>query len=186
MTPLLLQDLLVRGRFVYQARYFTPLLLGSELAIAALFGAAIFGATTKPNARHAWLGAFALVLIGEALSCVASARATTWWNKDYERSASVAALVNRSVRPLVIANYDAPRVLALSFYLDRRLPLRLNMTCTQCTTPPVQLNLADDAKSFRTVFSLQAAGATTERSYLRINPATFPNRASPLNMFLSI
>jgi uncharacterized membrane protein len=53
MTALLLIDLFVRGHFVYQARYFIPLLLGVQLSVAALFAAAILGKAAGGGARRA-------------------------------------------------------------------------------------------------------------------------------------
>jgi uncharacterized membrane protein len=183
MAPLLLRDLLIGGNFVYQARYFTPLLLGVQLAVAALFGGTIYGA-----ARRTGLTLFAVVLTGEILSCIVSAGADTWWNKDYERTASVAEIVDRSARPMIVSDYFSPSVLALSFYLDPRVALRLNLRCAQCTAP-ITAGLSDPTpriSDFDMVFMLQLA-ATPENAHQRwINPKQFPRHPRPLNMFLAI
>ena len=187
MTTLLLIDLFVGGHFVIKTRYFIPLLLGVQLSVAALFAAAILGKAAGGGARRAWLALFAFVIAGEVLSCAVGARADTWWNKDYERSRSVAEIVNRSPKPIIISDYFAPSILALSFYLDPGVPLRLNLKCHLCVDiTTAHSNLARGTGGYDTVFMLQIADTPNEGRYRWINPAPFPARPDPLNMFLSI
>ena len=187
MVVLVLIDPVRPGHFVYQARYFIPLLLGVQLSVASLLAAAIQNKAAGSVARNVWLAAFAVILAGEAASCIIAARADTWWNKDYERSRSVAEIVNHAPRPIVVSDYFSPSILALSFYLDPNVPLRLNLKCGQCVeTETVRSNKVRSTTGFDTVFTLQAAEpASAERSEW-IDPLPFPPRPRPLNMFLSI
>jgi uncharacterized membrane protein len=187
MTLLLLQDLLVRGRFVYQARYFIPLFIGVQLAVAELFGAKIFGRAPGGVATRAWLALFAVVLAGGVLSCAIASGASTWWNKDYERARSVAEIVNHSAKPVVISDYFTPSILALGFYLDPGVALHLNLKCAQCAASPAAgSDHPGDLTGYDTVFALQLADSPNPGRSRWIDPLPFPARVRPLNMFLSI
>lgn len=183
MMSLLLRDLVVGGNFVYQTRYFTPLLLGVQLAVAAFLGGASYG-----NGRHVRTTLLTVVLTGQLLSCIVSARADTWWNKDYERARSVAQIVNRSARPMVMSDYFSPSVLALSLYLDPGVALRLNLQCAQCVTHAMagRSTPRPDFTDFDTIFTLQLAEVRETARYRWINPKTFPPGSRPLNLFLAI
>jgi uncharacterized membrane protein len=179
LTVLLFEDLFVRGHFVYQARYFIPALFGIQLAVADLFCAGF--ASSRATARGAWATVFGFILAGEVLSCAISSRADTWWNKAYERSHSVAAIVNAADRPVVVGDYYVPSVMALGLYLKPDTPLHLIARCTQCNVePPVAAQR--DVRGFGSVFAIQAT-PPANGSYRWIDPQTFPARADPLNLF---
>ncbi len=129
LPPLLLvaRDLAGSGRLVYQARYFTPLYLGLELAVAFALTAA-----SPARVRRANAGATALLLAGGFASCAISSQAGTWWNKDYEQSRDVAQAVNRSPDAIVISDGGTSRILGLGYYLDPRVALSLDPSCEQC------------------------------------------------------
>lgn len=185
MTPLLLRDLLVRGHFVYQARYFIPLLLGVELSVAALFGMTVFGRASRSPARPVWSALLILVVGGSVLSCVTIAQATTWWNKDSEQSPEVAAIINHASRPLVVSDYFTPSIVALSLYLDPRVPVRLNVKCVQCDLPyTARPGLTDDT-GYDNVFALQTPAANGPH-YRWVDPLPYPPQPDPLDMFVSI
>jgi uncharacterized membrane protein len=179
MTVLLLEDLFVRGHFVYQARYFIPALLGIQLAVADLFAARML--VPRPAGRPVWVGLFGLILAGEVISCAISARADTWWNKAYERSPAVAAIVNASPHPVVTGDYYSPSILALGFYLDPDVQLRIVARCTQCTVAPPPAPPADLA-GFGSVFVIRATPPPPGPERW-IDPQTFPARPDPLNLF---
>ena len=183
LTVLLLQDLLIRGHFVYQARYFIPALLGIQLAVADLFGATM-PAGARSTYRPAWVTLFVLILGGETLSCIVSARADTWWNKAYERSRSVAAIVNASSKPIVIGDYYSPSVLGLGYYLDPSVALRLTARCSQCNVEPPNVP-APALGAYGSVFVLRQDDPHAAGRYRWINPQTFPAAADPLNLFTS-
>ncbi len=128
---LIARDLTGHGRFVYQARYFFPLLLGTQLAVGFTFARKLSLETGAWFSR----GAFAAVLAGEAAWCLVSSQARTWWNKDYERSLAVAAIVNESPHALVVSDYFTPSVLGLSRYLRGDVALALDLKCAMCTLP---------------------------------------------------
>jgi hypothetical protein len=181
MVPLLLRDLLVRGNFVYQGRYFLPLLLGVQLAVAALFGRVIFSRHSSSVGRTSWAVLLVVILAGGVLSCAVASQATTWWNKDYERAPAVAALINATQRPLVISDYFTPSILALSLHLDPAIPMRLNLRCAQCAFSRGSLSFA--TAGYRSIFAVQAPNAASRARYYLVDPVPFPRQASPLNMF---
>jgi uncharacterized membrane protein len=182
MTPLLVRDLLVGGGFVYQGRYFLPLLLGAQLSVAALFGRSLFGSSPRGVKRTAWSVLLAVVFAGEALSCAIASQATTWWNKDDERAPAVAAFVNAAPKPLVVSDYFTPSILELSLYLDPAIPMRLNLKCAQCASPP-RGEVAFTTSGYQSVFAVQATDATSSESYHWIDPVPFPGHPNALNMF---
>ena len=183
---LVARDLTGHGRFVYQARYFIPLLLGLQLAVAYTFARKL---ALEPPAWF-WRGALAAVLAGEAASCLVSSAAATWWNKDYERSPQVAALVNATPHALVVSEYFAPSILDLSRYLRGDVPLALALKCAMCMLP--------DPGDGRTEPTFVAAGASDVEAFVVgipgsaarharwIDPRPYPPRADPLNMFEAI
>jgi len=180
--PLLLliaRDVLVHGSFVYQARYFIPALLGLQLAVAFLFARNILG----PR-RRAWEFAFGLVLAGGVVSCLLSSQATTWWNKDYERSPEVAAIVNGAPGPMVVSDHYVSSVLDLSLYLRPAVALRLNLRCAQCAlSQAVSLPPIPDGGS---VFVLGVPGEANIGAARFIDARPHPPAPDRLNMFAPI
>lgn len=186
MMPLLLPDLLLgHGNFVYQARYFLPLLLGAVLALAALFSRILFGRASGRAARTVCAVLLTIILAGEALSCAVASQATTWWNKDYERAPAVAALVNAANNPIVVSDYFTPSILELSLYLNPAIPMRLNLKCSQCASSAhADVGLA--TAGYQSVFAMQAPDTARPARYRWIDPTPFPRQLSPLNMFSDI
>ena len=185
MMPLLLRDLLVHGHFVYQARYFLPLLLGAILALAALFGRVLFGRASGRAARTVCAVLLTIILAGEALSCAVASQATTWWNKDDERAPAVAALVNAAPDPLVISDYFTPSILELSLYLNPAIPMRLNLKCAQCASS-ARAGVPFATGGYHNVFVVQALDPPSGVRYRWIDPITFPGQVRPLNMFATV
>lgn len=186
MLLLLGRDLVVSGHFVYQARYFMPLLLGTQIAVAALFSRALFDDASTALRRGAFSGLLAIVIAGELLSCVVSSRAGTWWNKAFERNRAVAEIVNAAPQAIVVSNYYTPSVLALAFYLDPKVVTRLGLQCAQCGAAASQVALQSPLPTSGSVFLLQAAPPPGGARQQWINPQTFPPQERPLNMFLAI
>ena len=185
MMPLLLPDLLGRGNFVYQARYFLPVLLGAVLALAALFSRVLFGRASGRAARTVCAVLLTIILAGEALSCAVASQATTWWNKDDERAPAVAALVNAANNPLVVSDYFTPSILELSLYLNPAIPMRLNLKCAQCESSP-RADGTFATGRYQSVFAVQAPDAPRSARYRWIDPTPFPRQLRPLNMFSDI
>jgi uncharacterized membrane protein len=178
--PLILvaRDLLYHGSFVYQARYFIPVLLGLQLAVAFFFARNMAGA-----GQWRWRIMFAALLTGEAVSCLVSSQARTWWNKDYERSPAVAAIVNGTPGALVVSAHYVPSILDLSLYLRPDVALRLDLKCAQCAlTQAVSL---PEVPLDRPVFVLGIPGENKDGIRL-IDARPHPVRADDLNMFAAI
>jgi uncharacterized membrane protein len=187
MMLLLGRDLVVSGHFVYQARYFMPLLLGIQIAVAAVFGRALFDDAPSALRGRVFAALLVIVVAGELLSCVVSSRAATWWNKAYERNRAVAQIVNAAAQPVVVSNYYTPSVLALAFYLDPKVSMRLGLRCAQCGVDQgSQTALEAPLPASGSVFLLQSDPPSDGAPQQWINPQTFPPLERPLNMFLAI
>lgn len=180
MMPLVLRDVLVHGNFVSQTRYFLPLLLGAQLAVAALFGRTVFGSASRGAVRTGWAVLLVFTLTGEVLSCAVASQATTWWNKDDERAPAVAAIINAAQRPVVVSDYFTPSILELSLYLDHAIPMRLNLKCAQCTLSRANARLVTGG--FQSVYAVQMREVAKPR-YIWVDPHPFPDQPNPLNMF---
>ncbi len=191
-VPLIAHDLIIGGKLVDQARYFIPTYLGAELAVAMLFARGIFA---PAGPRLAWTAAFAVLLAGETLSCGISSQAKTWWNKDYEVSPDVAAVVNHSRNPLVVSDFTTSRALGLAYYLDPSVALRLRLHCDTClnATPDPHADLLAQSARYGHIFVLGNVGddgpgdrIASDPRFQVIDVAIYPNSPRPLGMFLSL
>jgi uncharacterized membrane protein len=195
ILPLVARDLISGGRLVYQGRYFTPLYLGLELAVAYLVYADLFDRPLPILRKRLTASVFVALLGGGIASCAISSQAGTWWNKDYEQSRDVAGVVDRSPNPLVVSDQGTSRMLGLGYYLDPRVALRVHMSCEQCSLPVEPSGaLLSDAGSFSDVFLLgpsdglarEAAtrgGSATPR-YQTIGVGIYSGPQTSLNLFL--
>jgi uncharacterized membrane protein len=195
--PLVLHDLLSGGHIVDQSRYFIPLYLSAQLCVAAFIGSTLFDRQLPVMRRTASATAFGALVAGGLFSCAVSSQAATWWNKDYEDSRDVAAVVNRSPNPVVVSDFHTSRILGLAYYLDPAVALRLDLQCDQCSVrTPVTVDLLADTGRFETVFLLGPSSNlahAAERSsgvhrseYETIDVAAFPAVAPRLGLFLKI
>ena len=178
---LVARDLTGHGRLVYQARYFLPLLLGVQLAVAYTFARKL---QAEPPDWF-WRGALAVVLASEVASCLIASQARTWWNKDYERSPEVAAIVNRSAAPLVVSDYFTPSMLDLARYLAPNVALSLHLKCATCLEAATKQPLPAPAERGDT-FALGIPDASNDRGYRWIDARPYPPAPDPLNMFEKI
>ncbi len=196
--PLQAHDLIAGGQLYGQLRYFEPAFIAVCVALAALLAAHFDEprATSAPRRRlttEAWLGAYAGLLAAGALSCGIGARAATWYNKAYERTPAVAAIINAGVKPVVLAdtavthNRGNSRVLQLAYYLAPDIAMRVNLHCDNCLLPaPPPRDLFADLGEFREVYVLgplrTPAHALPYRLY-KVGIDMDPGRTGPLNMF---
>jgi uncharacterized membrane protein len=184
-APLLLHDLLSGGIFSEQGRYFVPVYLALALLLTNLFSGQLDPAAGGPAPRTAWSALFVLTLVGGFVSCAISADATTWYNKDYERTPEVTALINSAPRPLVVGDLATSRVFGLTYYLHSDVAMRLNLHCDLCMVEEREpRNVWADASASDTVFALGnlpvPKGFEATR---RIGVKLFPQRVGPLDMF---
>lgn len=187
-VPLLAHDWRDGGFLVAQARYFEPLYLAVDLALARLFWEQISASGGGFARTSAWTAMLALVLAAGAVSCGLSARAMTWYNKDYEQTPGVAAIVNDTPSAVVIGDVPISRALGMSYYLRPSMPMRLVLFCDGCTVHDAQDagGAYADVGAFHEVFSLgpQPAGLPAlERQVRHIGINTFPMQSGPLDMF---
>ncbi len=181
------------GALVAQSRYFQPTYLAIPLAFTAWHEAALGNARASALRASVFAAAYALMLAACAWSCLASAGASTWYNKDYQRTPAVAAIINQAERPLVagdrmVANdRGTSRVLELAWYLDPGVAMRVNLSCDVCLIPaPTPIDVFADAGQFRTVFVLGKLVRTIpEGSYAlrQVGTDINPGVDGPLEMF---
>ena len=180
--PLVAHDVFFRGDLVLQARYFIPLYIGALLALANVLTGLL---AAGPRLEAIGAAAFSFLLAIGMVSDARSSQATTWWNKDDERSPKVAAIINRSENPLVIGDRGTSRVLGLSFYLDPGVALRVNLHCDNCgVSPSVRAHLDANISRY-SVFSLGGTALDLALPVLEIGVKTYPSDRAPLNMFLA-
>ena len=84
-------------------RYLIPTYLAIELAIANLLAAKL---TLSVNwGQKIWRTVTVLVMSAGVLSCVVSAQAEGWWNKQFSNcNAPIARVVNQATAPLVVSD----------------------------------------------------------------------------------
>jgi hypothetical protein len=154
VLPLLVPDLLGGGRRVRNPRYFTATYLYLELALTGAMCALL---TARDTLRQfAGWGALIAVLTAGAVSCFASAHATTWWSKMQDDSISVAAAVNATQRPLLAGDAYLDYALVLSNYLRPDIAVALRPSCYMCgdrTKPTLDASIMP-AGSYTDVFEL--------------------------------
>jgi uncharacterized membrane protein len=181
------------GSLVAQSRYFQPTYLAIPLAFTAWHEAALGKAQASALRASAFGAAYALILLICTWSCLASAAAPTWYNKDYQRTPAVAAIINRAERPLVVGDRMAAndrgtsRVLELAYYLDPGVAMRVNLSCDVCLIPaPAPIDVFADAGQFSNVFVLGKLVRTIpEGNYAlrQIGTDINPGVDGPLEMF---
>jgi hypothetical protein len=143
--------------------------------------------------RMTWISAYVFVLLIGAISCAISARASTWYNKAYERTPDVTAIINRAENPLVVGDRAAEgdrgtsRVLEIGFYLDPQVAMRVNLHCEAClVSPPPAVDVFADAGRYREVFvlgSLVRAIPSGDYAVKQVGILMDPRPSLPLDMF---
>jgi len=193
VVPALPLLFLYGGSLVAQSRYFQPSYLAIPLAFTAWHEATLRVPQASALRAPAFAAAYALTLLVCTWSCLASAGAPTWYNKDYERTPAVAAIINQAERPLVVGDRmvandrGTSRVLELAYYLDPGVAMRVNLSCDVCLVPaPAPIDVFADAGQFRNVFVLgKLARAIPEGDYAlrQVGTDINPGVAGPLEMF---
>lgn len=196
-VPFVAYDVIFHGGFVFQARYFIPVYLAVAFALASFLENMLDRRTSNVAARAFWGIAVVSVSIVGIISCGISSNASTWYNKDYERTPQVAAIVNRMRQPLVIADRGTSRVLGLGFYLDPSVAMSLNLHCDNCTVKAasrsnliagrdgyyniVVIGRGRDQGSFDVGF--EAAMRVPAKRLTVLQTQIFPRQGTSLNMF---
>ena len=155
---LALPDVLLGGSRTLRIRYLIPSYIGLQLALAYWFGTQAVQVRTWGQ-KACRVGLVAL-LTAAIIGCTVSAHADVWWNKGNSRSSyyiPVAALINRTKAPLVIADRNPSELLAFS----RRLAPHVRLQITQ---QPSTLTVAD---GFSPVFLLNPSDKLRRAFQLR-------------------
>jgi hypothetical protein len=149
------------GALAGQLRYLQPTFLAAQLALTAFYHATPGEARTPNPGRAVFVASYLLILTLSFVSCFISDGADTWYDKAYQRTPHVAAIINQSATPLVVGDLAAvndrgtSRVLELGYYLKPEVAMRVNLHCEACLTPaPAPLDVFADADQFRNVFVL--------------------------------
>lgn len=123
---LILPDLLSGGRRASVARYFIPVYLGFQLAIAYLLATQILPTAHGSHQTKAWQIAMVALLSCGVFSCVISSQSAIWWNKfDSSYNPPIAALINEVDSPLIISDARHGDVISLSYLLEPDVQFQL-------------------------------------------------------------
>jgi uncharacterized membrane protein len=129
VAPFVVLDLLSGGSTTRNARYFFPLYLDLDLALAYLISVNL---SAGARTRSVWQAVFLAVLAGRFASIAASSQAETWWNKLNERSISVARAIDETKRPLLVSDNYVGWALSLSNYLAPSVRVAIRPRCYLC------------------------------------------------------
>jgi uncharacterized membrane protein len=124
---LMLPDLLWGGQRSSQTRYFVPMLVGGQLAIAYLL---TYLVQHPARSNRLWgRGLLAVLLTAGVLSCGLSWQAKTWWNKGVSYSnAATAEYLNQLEQPVVMSSTGATtlgNVISLSHLVNLQVRFQL-------------------------------------------------------------
>lgn len=135
-------DLLFGGRRSSQTRYFVPLLLGVQLAVAYLLTTQLLRSSTAR--QWIWRGITGIVIMAGVVSCVVSVQADAWWTKVVSYiNPEVARIVNQADDPLVITikgDVTLGNIISLSYLVDSDVKFQL---LDQPTVPMIPDTVGD-------------------------------------------
>jgi hypothetical protein len=181
------------GALVGQLRYLQPTFLATQLALASFFQTGFARERSFDLGSMASASGYVLILSLSAASCFISAGADTWYNKAYQRTPQVAAVINRSDRPLVVGDLAAvndrgtSRVLELGYYLKPDVAMRVNLHCEACQIPaPAPIDVFADADQFHNIFDLGILKRAIPRGAYAVRQVGIdidPAGRGPLEMF---
>jgi len=141
-SALILSDLLLGGQRSAIARYPIPCYLGIQLAVAYCLTQKLTDLSLSLRQQAGWRRGVAFLVVAGVASCLISSQQVIWWNKGpskTKRNPEVAAIVNRSDRPLVISDSPIEKVFSLAYLLEPQAQLQL-------VQDPAQLQLPSEAK----------------------------------------
>lgn len=127
MLLLILPDILLGGQRSSHTRYFVPMLIGAQLAVAYLLNYLLYH--TSRLHRQLGRGLLAVLLTTGILSCSLIWQAETWWNKGISYgNPAAAAVLNQLDRPVVISSLGDTtlgNVISLSYLVKDQVRFQL-------------------------------------------------------------
>ena len=128
---LILPDLVLGGQRSLTMRYLIPAYLCIQIAVAYLL--ATKSSSSDVKQQKFWQLLVLVLFTSGILSCVASARAETWWTKgNSAENPQVARIINRANRPLLISDTKIGRIISLSYLLEPKIQFQLKPKCHTC------------------------------------------------------
>ncbi|WP_416666676.1 glycosyltransferase family 39 protein [Egbenema bharatensis] len=124
---LMLPDLIWEGQRSSQTRYFVPMLVGGQLAVAHLLSRLM----QHPSyvRQRVGRGLLAVLLTAGIISCGLSWQAKTWWSKGVSyTNAETAAFLNQFDQPVVVGSSGATslgNVISLSYLVHPQVRFQL-------------------------------------------------------------
>lgn len=104
---LIIPDLILGGQRSSMTRYFTPSILGIQLAVSYLLAAKISWASVRALPQKIWQIALVLIISIGVLSCAMSSQAETWWNKIHNYDTyPISRIINNADNPLLIYRFS--------------------------------------------------------------------------------
>ena len=112
----------------WHTRYFLPLFLASD-ALLAWFLSGNLGERFPTQLGSVLFG---VILSLRLASCLAAARAETWWNKLQQQSIAVAATINARPHPLLVSDGYSVWALSIAEYLRPDVRVLVRPECYLC------------------------------------------------------
>jgi uncharacterized membrane protein len=124
---LMLPDLIWEGQRSSQTRYFVPMLVGGQLAVAYLLSHLL--QHPAHFRQRVGRGLLAVLLTAGIISCGLSWQAKTWWSKGVSyTNAETAAFLNQFEQPIVVGSSSATglgNVISLSYLVHPQVRFQL-------------------------------------------------------------
>ncbi|KST68063.1 hypothetical protein BC008_33085 [Mastigocoleus testarum BC008] len=136
ITPLFLiaPDLIFGGIRSAESRYFVPVYIGIQLAVAYLFATKI--SAVNILRQQVWRGIMLVLISGAVISCTVSSQSETWWNKKVSyHNHYIAKIINQANSPLLVSetsDFKAGNIISLSYLLEPKVKFQ------SITDPKVQ------------------------------------------------
>ena len=137
VLPFVVPDLVLGGVRSITPRYFIPSYLGIQLSVSYLLATKLTGlSANKVWQQKLWQIVMAAIVSGGVLSCAISSQAETWWHQTLNKDTpTVAHIISKAERPLLIGNSYLADIVSLSYQLNSKVKFLINPRCyTSCNT----------------------------------------------------
>ncbi len=183
--PMIIPDLVFGGMRSIISRYLIPSYLGIHLAVSYFFATKINSVSISAKTRHLWRIMLLILISLGILSGVVSSHTQVWWNKSKnEYNPSVAALVNKGIKPLIISDTKVANILSLSHLLLPTIHMKLNSACvTSCssnTSPSFPTQLIRIPDQFTDIFLFKPSDSLYSELSHKYNFQSVPHTSNSL------
>ena len=104
---LIIPDLILGGQRSSMTRYFTPSILGIQLAVSYCFAAKITSESVRALSQKIWRIIMVSIISIGILSCAMSSQSETWWNKIHNYDTyPISRILNKADNPLLLYRFS--------------------------------------------------------------------------------